>query len=293
MSQPLRLAVVVASLGRPQEVGQLLARLERQTSPADLVALSVESAADLPAHVSGYVKVAMGPRSLTAQRNRGIELVKDDCDIIVFFDDDYLPSDRALAGVRALFAAKADVAAATGRLLSDGIKTGGIDYGAAIAALAAYDRSEQPRIEVERDLVGVYGCNMAFRTSLIEDARFDENLPLYGWQEDIDFAGQLRCRGRVVKTRAFVGVHRGVGSARSSGVRLGYSQIANPLYLMRKKTMPGWFATKLIMRNFLANHVRAIAPEPWIDRAGRLRGNWIAVGDVVRGRDHPKRILSL
>jgi GT2 family glycosyltransferase len=134
---------------------------------------------------------------------------------------------------------------------------------------------------------------MAFRTSVIEDARFDENLPLYAWQEDIDFAGQLRRRGRVVKTRAFVGVHRGVGAARSSGVRLGYSQIVNPLYLVRKKTMPGWFATKLIMRNFVANHIRAVAPEPWIDRAGRLRGNWIAVGDVVRGRADPKRILSL
>jgi len=289
----MRLAVVIASLGRPREVGQLIARLERQTSPADLVAVSVESAADLPAQAPEYVKVAMGPRGLTAQRNRGIELVKDGCDIIVFFDDDYLPSDQALAGVRALFAARDDVAAATGRLLSDGVKTGGIDYDAAIEALATYDRTEQPRIEIERDLDGVYGCNMAFRTSLIEDTRFDENLPLYAWQEDIDFAAQLRGRGRVVKTQAFAGVHRGVGGARSSGVRLGYSQIVNPLYLVRKKTMRPWFATRLIMRNFVANHVRAIAPEPWIDRAGRLRGNWIAVGDVVRGRADPKRILGL
>ena len=288
----MRLAVVIASLGRPLEVSQLIARLERQTSPADLVALSVESAADLPDQVPGYAKIAMGPRGLTAQRNRGIELVKDASDIIVFFDDDYLPSDQALAGVRALFTQRPDVAAATGRLLSDGVKTGGIAYEAAIQALEQYDRSEKPPVEIERDLDGVYGCNMAFRTSFIEDTRFDENLPLYAWQEDIDFAARLRCRGRVVRTRAFVGVHRGVGGARSSGVRLGYSQIVNPLYLVRKKTMRPWFATMLILRNVVANHVRAIAPEPWIDRAGRVRGNWIAIGDLVRGRADPMRFSA-
>jgi hypothetical protein len=32
---------------------------------------------------------------------------------------------------------------------------------------------------------------MAFRYQAIDGERFDENLPLYGWQEDVDFAAAL------------------------------------------------------------------------------------------------------
>ena len=51
-----------------------------------------------------------------------------------------------------------------------------------------------------REIRGTYGCNMAFRTAGIGSVRFDERLPLYGWQEDLDFCGALRGSGRIVKT---------------------------------------------------------------------------------------------
>ena len=68
--------------------------------------------------------------------------------------------------------------------------------------------------------------------------RFDEGLPLYGWQEDIDFAARVaRQGGALARTDAFAGVHCGVKTARSRGLPIGYSQVANPLYLVRKGTM--------------------------------------------------------
>jgi hypothetical protein len=134
---------------------------------------------------------------------------------------------------------------------------------------------------------------MAYRVSAIGSTRFDERLKLYAWQEDIDFAASLHDRGRVVKTFAFAGVHMGIKSGRTPGKRLGYSQVINPSYLARKGTMRVGFAAKLIIRNVVANHLKSLRPEPWVDRLGRAKGNWIGLADLLRGRVTPERIEQL
>jgi len=251
-------AVVIASTGRPLEIAQLLKHLAMQTYPAEKVVLSVVTTEDLPPQLQPAVSVIIGSKGLPSQRNRGLEAVLNSSDIIAFFDDDYLPSNNALEGIVRLFMVHSNVVGANGQLLADGINSAGIDYDEAVALVERHDA-----------------------------------LPLYGWQEDIDFAAQLLPRGRLVKSAAFFGVHRGVKSARTSGLRLGYSQVVNPIYLSRKGTMRPAYAVRIICRNMLANHLRAWRPEPWIDRMGRLRGNWMAIGEVVTGRAHPGRILEV
>jgi hypothetical protein len=46
-------------------------------------------------------------------------------------------------------------------------------------------------------------------------------------------------------------------------------------------------------RNVLANLIRSLWPEPWVDRKGRLRGNFLALVDIIKKRDSPVRILQL
>ena len=140
---------------------------------------------------------------------------------------------------------------------------------------------------------GLYGCNMAYRRDAIAGHRFDERLPLYGWQEDVDFAARVSAGRPLGRAEGVRGVHRGVSRGRSPGLRIGYSQVANPHYLVRKGTLPVGFALRLVARNLAANHWRAPRPEPWIDRAGRVRGNWRALGDLVRGRLDPGRIVDM
>jgi len=48
-----------------------------------------------------------------------------------------------------------------------------------------------------------------------------------------------------------------------------------------------------MFRNLAANLVRSVAPEPFADRRGRLRGNLAAIGDLMRGRLAPERALRL
>jgi hypothetical protein len=62
---------------------------------------------------------------------------------------------------------------------------------------------------------------------------------------------------------------------------------------VRKGTMSVAFAGPLIWRNVLANTGKSLLPEPWIDRKGRLKGNCLALLDLVRGRISPGRILEL
>jgi GT2 family glycosyltransferase len=288
--------VIVASSGRPEALSAIGRHLAAQTLPPYRVVYSVVSGRDLPpqATMTARTCVVLGPLGLPGQRNRGMALALADSDIIAFFDDDYLPSRHALDGIARFFAANPGYVGVNGHLIADGINSPGIGYAEAAAMVDAYDRSRPPAEPVARmELRGLYGCNMAFRAAAIRDVRFDERLALYGWQEDIDFAARLLPRGRLGKTDAFAGVHCGSKTGRSSGVRLGYSQVANPLYLMRKGTMPRSYMLWLVARNLFANHWRALRQEPWIDRRGRVRGNWLALRDLLAGRADPERILQL
>jgi hypothetical protein len=128
--------------------------------------------------------------------------------------------------------------------------------------------------------------------------RFDERLPLYAWQEDVDLSRRLAPFGGppfggIVNVGAAKGVHLGVKVGRGKGVRLGYSQVANPLYLSGKRTgYPLARALKHIARNLAMNVARSMAPEPYVDRRGRLLGNMLAIRDLAIGRMAPERILQ-
>lgn len=288
-------AVILASTGRPDSLAKWLECIGSQTLAPSRIILSVVSLADLPegTRERAEVEALMGPKGLPAQRNTALRHLDGDADVIAFFDDDYVPSRFCLEQIARFFQAHPEVAGANGHLIDDGINTAGIEVDDAAKLVAEYDAAHIPRFDVLGSLEGLYGCNMAYRASATRGIWFDERLKLYGWQEDIDFAAQVGLRGRIVKTNAFAGVHLGVKGARTSGVRLGYSQVVNPIYLNRKGTMGTRFAARILLRNVIANHVRSLRPEPWVDRMGRARGNWLGLFDVMRGRLTPERIEAL
>ncbi len=288
----MRVSVVVASVGRAEELSQLLEGLERQTKAPQSIVLSVSEAADLPVDIPCGVRVVMGPAGLPAQRNRGLELVQAECDIVVFYDDDFLPARDSLQRIASFFWDHPDMAGATGYVLADGVNGPGLAYQEAVDILAAYEANPRPASVLE-DFLCAYGCNMVFRCASIGTKRFDENLPRYAWQEDMDFAGQLSSAGKVIRTNDFAGVHRGVKKGRGNGVDLGFSQIVNPVYLVCKGTMTLRKALTLMSRNLIANHLKVFRPEPYVDRWGRLRGNWAGLLHLLQGKADPMALPSL
>jgi GT2 family glycosyltransferase len=294
-SLPSRIAIVIASTGRPEELGRWVDHVLRQTVQPAILVYAVVKPSDIPdwASTPSGVNVVFCAPGLPIQRNAALDTIIGSCDIVAFFDDDYVPSRYCLEGIDRFFRTNPDVVAANGVLLADGINTAGISYEEAVELVTKTDSSPQREGTILHDLKGLYGCNMVFRAEAIGQERFDEQLPLYAWQEDIDFTARVGRARRMVKTDAFRGVHQGVKGARLPGTRLGYSQVANPIYLARKGTIPAREAAKLILKNILMNHARSLAPESWIDRVGRCKGNWLAISDVLSGRDHPKNILTL
>lgn len=292
----LRIAVGIATAGRRAILDYTLDLIGRQTRLPDALIvcpavrgdLGEESLLNLPFSTS----VRLGKRGLTAQRNQ-ILAAATMADVIVFFDDDFFPQLDYIEELERLFLENADVVAITGRPMMDGANGPGLDAAAALELIAR--DSSAPRDRTIEPTYGTYGCNMAFRMRPVREngLLFDENLPLYGWQEDIDFSRQLAEAGRIIDAKVLRGVHLGAKGGRTSGVRFGYSQIANPVYLVRKGTMSRAFATPLIRRNILANLGKSLWPEPWVDRRGRLKGNCLALRDLLTGRIAPQRILDL
>lgn len=288
----MHIALVIATAGRPQIVTETLNRLGLQTRAPDTLLVVGAAPEDAPDNsVSPHFVVAPAKGS-AVQRNHALDMIGGSADVVVFIDDDYVPAPDFLAGVERLFSTHPEVVAASGRLLADGALSQGLTFYEADRLIAEYSREGQIDHWLEDD-TGTYGCNMAFRIGAAPHVRFDANLPLYAWLEDTDFSAQYARIGRVVRTDHFAGVHLGVKSGRTSGVRLGYSQIANAVYLARKGTAAPLFSFRLATRNLVANLVKSLRPEPWIDRRGRLYGNMLALADILRGSVDPRRVLEL
>lgn len=294
----MKLAVAICTTGRPEVVAQCVALVARQRRMPDRIIVCGASASDVSRlDPAPNLTTIVSPRKgLTIQRNLALDTIGDSADVVLFMDDDFLLHETYLERVEALFAANGHLVAATGLVVADGIHSeDGYAFPEAEAILAGA-RLTPPGGSRNEWIEGVYGCNFAIRqaAAVRHSVRFDERLPLYGWQEDIDFTTQLSRFGKVLRTDALLGVHLGVKGGRQSGLRLGYSQVSNPIYLSRKGTMRPAYALKLVSRNLAANLAGSLGSNVKIDRRGRLRGNLMALQDILlRRRITPERILEL
>jgi GT2 family glycosyltransferase len=289
----MKVIVIIPTFGRKQLLNRVLDHLDSQTrAPDEVIVSAPDETHVLPFKAKTFpISYVFGRQGLCAQRNQALVRAINRSDIITFFDDDFLPADQYLDRLTKAFHEHPDWAVVMGHAVADGSRNAGYTFEEGLAALRVAEREKRPSRFT--DHVGAYGCNMSVRSSKIGDLRFDERLVLYGWQEDIDFTSQLRKHGRIIGTNFVYGVHLGAKSGRVSGLRFGYSQIVNPVYLIRKGTVPPRFALELMGRNFLANLIKSVWPEPYIDRWGRLKGNLLALTHLVRGRITPEYILKL
>ncbi len=293
----MRVGVIIATAGRPDMVSTCVRNLAAQSEPADEIIVVAPTCDDFGDLGSEDATCAIGPRGGTLQRNLGLDLLGERSEIVVFFDDDFAPSRHWLAHLRQAMTADPALNVVTGRVLADGIHGPGLGWADAAQLVEAEDSAfdgrrasgQNPAFDMLDD-VSAYGCNMAFRMSAIAGLRFDERLTLYSWQEDTDFSFRARGHGRMARFNGLWGVHLGTKSGRTTGRKLGYAQIANPVYLLRKGTIPPAMAFNLMGRNVMANALKAAWPEPEVDRLGRFRGNLIALRDVLMRRDRPERV---
>ena len=288
-----RLAVVLASAGRPALLEQALRCCTDQVGQPFTGVVSVPDEGSLPvdrALLDGWV-VVTGARGLAAQRNAGMDAAPD-ADLVAFFDDDAVIRADYLARAVRFFEAHPEVVGLTGRVLADGAVSGEIDE--ATAHRLVDDSSAVPVTGTWSRTRELYGCNFVVRASGASRLRFDDRLPLYSWLEDHDYARRLMRRGTLAHVEDCVIVHRAAASGgRQAHTRLGYSQVMNPVYLSAKGSFPLWLAVQQVFRPVAKNIALSVAGPPATWRRERLQGNLLAARDLLSGRVSPERAAEL
>ena len=290
--------VAIATAGRREILTETLRIISEQAIPPDIVFVAPSSNEDYDQNSMSTVpldiRIVKSEKGSCRQRNAILDTIKHlPTGIIVFLDDDFFLEKNYIKELKQVFSENRDVVLVTGHVLADGA------VGPGISSTEARDLLKHEPLTFSnlkpQIVYNGYGCNMSVRSDTISrfNIRFDEELPLYGWLEDVDFSRQLAPHGSLIKSYRIYGVHLGSKRGRSSGKRVGYSQIANPIYLQRKKTMSTKRAAIQISRNILANILKFPAPEPWVDRRGRIVGNLIALKDLFLGKCNPRNITHI
>mgnify|MGYP004706008689 FL=1 len=296
LSEKMQVVVGIATSGRPTILAELVRQLAHQTVPPDRIIVSYAKPDDISA-ISETLRETVplefitGHQGASVQRNIILDRLGDE-DIILFFDDDFFPHPTYIARMIEAFRDNPNILGATGQVLADGAQGPGLLIEDANRLNTQANMAAVFKIE---DAFNTYGCNMVFRCAAIKrlNIRFDERLPLYSWYEDIDFSRSLLPHGRVVKVNSAQGVHLGNKTGKGSGLRLGYSQIINCIYLAQKGTYPWSKAIKSAGRHLAINSLKSFKPEYYVDRRGRLLGNLIGLGDLLRNRITPERAATL
>jgi GT2 family glycosyltransferase len=285
----VRTGVVIATKGRPRALNRLLNLLGQQTRLPAVVIVSASDQADIEGTVITPLNIQyiFGSAGTCMQRNRALLKIRSLCDVVIFFDDDFVPSSSWIEQCTRLFASESSVVGVSGMLIRDGALGEEVSWEEATSLLEAASKVAGGAPDLF-DCKDLYGCNMAFRMSTVGESRFDERLVLYGWMEDADFSRTAGRKGRLIQSGAMLGVHLGIKSGRVSGKRYGYSQVVNPWYLHKKGIFTARETWSRIMKPMLMNAARAFRSEAHIDRPGRFGGNIIGVFHLLRGDCRPE-----
>lgn len=284
----MKIAVVIASTMRPVTLAATLCSLNSQSRPADEIVVSVVASSDLPEPLAA--KAVYSERGASRQRNRGVELLSEDTDVVVFLDDDMILHRDYLRGVEEIFLATPDAALIMGHLLANG----GVSVEMAAQLVDCPATSTQYAI-IQSRFGGVYGCNMCVRFEVARNEPFDERLPLYSYMEDMDFGTRVRRYGHIGYYYGSLAVHLRANEGRVSYRALGFSEIMNPAYLATKGTIPRLHAAfSFIIRKPLANIYKlAIGGPRRLERRERLIGNCIALCLILAGNLDPNRATDI
>lgn len=295
----MKIAVIICTLNRPDVLHETLLSVKRQShAPEQILIASPDAKHVLPetGAIPGVIFIQT-PIGLAKQRNRALQNIAVDIDLIVFLDDDIELSRSYFAEMARFYDEHPNVVVASGRILHDGGRGTRIERDEARRVCEAYDGEHHAFDSISYSRVDSgYGCNMVVRSSELGNCRFDERLPLYAWLEDRDFSH--RCtKGKFppIELSNAVAVHLGWRTGRVSGVRLGFSTVVNPVYLRRNA---GTFSLSYIivhywLRCLIGNLLGIITGDKEYDRWGLLKGNFLGYWHLFSGKCDPEYILQI
>jgi GT2 family glycosyltransferase len=294
-----RIAIVIPTKDRPDDLRRMLSSLATQTRKPDQVV--VVDGSERP--VDGVVASCRGvpieytrcfPPSLAKQRNAGMARLAPDISIAGYLDDDVVLEPDAIEKMLAFWhAADSDIGGAAFNIVNNpvsrvmGLKQlFGIDSPIPGRVLATGFPSSIPpqtrRIETD----WVFGGATLWRRDVINKFAYDEWFVGTGFMEDIDYSFNVRARYRLVLVAEARLAHYSHPVRPDRQYLLGWWQVVNRMYFVHKYRHRGmsvacaWWATfGLILLNTLAAIWRR-SHQHW----NRARGNVAGLFSLLTGR---------
>ena len=296
----MNVSVIICSVNRPAILHDTIVSITRQRrTPAEVLIVSPGAEHVLPETLDmPGVRLVIGPLGLPSQRNAGLDRVSPECDLVAFFDDDIELSELYLEETARLFSENPRILVASGRLLHDGGRSTIVARSQAREMCLEHDRTSVRSTGTGnfRLASSAYGCNMIVRYTAARNVRFDEGLPLYAWLEDRDYSHRItKNQHPPVEYRDAIAVHLGTRSGRIGGVRMGFSEIINPIYLWSKnRTFPlHYIVVQYWIRCLIGNVLGILTRDSEYDRHGLLKGNLIGFRHLISGSWDPKYIAEI
>ncbi len=234
------------------------------------------------------MKGVFGHKGSCAQRNAALDAIENAPPVVFFFDDDVEVEERYVQNMLELYEEDSQVALANGTNLGLGAPPGTLTLEHAKALI----RSNLHMVDtasVEPARTGL-GSRMSCRGSLLGRVRFDERLPLYGYQEDFDFSMECAQYGKLVLNNRCLMVHMETTSGRMGSRRRGYSEVVNPIYIWSKGR---GVKLKRILAGSIKRTLKNIIRCTHSDGRRRFAGNMIGWAMILRGKLEPEYITEL
>jgi glycosyltransferase involved in cell wall biosynthesis len=246
----VRLAVVIPTKDRPQEVRRLLSSLSAQTLwPAEVVVVDASAGNGVAGvedefHALGVRRVRAPRPGLTRQKNLGIDQLRTDADLIAFIDDDIVFEPGAIAAMMTFWAAAGpEVGGASFNIVNVAIPRSRL-----VPRVMRFFRMSTDRYGVvlpsgfntsivnapaTREAQWLNGGSTVWRRLVFREHRFGEWFPGSGLCEDLWFSRRVYPRYRMVVVADARVAHQEVPRSTRGDFRQGRAQVVNRLYVVR------------------------------------------------------------
>ena len=247
-----KVAFVVATKDRPDDLRRMLKSLQNQTRRPDQVVLVDASAEPVDALAQEYpalgVRYLRHPRpTASGQRNAGIQAVDPDVDLIGFLDDDAVLAPEALENMLRYWAATPSELGGCAFNLANPPATAGrnLKQWRLVRRLGLYsDKQGVVTPSGWHTITGTVDQSVLvewlpsgaslWRRDAFAQHRFDEFFDGYSYLEDLDFSYAVGRTYRLAIVADALYWHYPASGGRINAVRFGVVEVRNRLYFVRK-----------------------------------------------------------
>jgi glycosyltransferase involved in cell wall biosynthesis len=289
--QPQKLAFVVATKDRREDLRRMLKSLSEQSFHPDQVIIVDASSESVELITEEFcalnIKYIRHPRpSASKQRNVGITAVAPDMDLVGFLDDDIEFEPGAIEAMLAFWQqASVDVGGCAFNLKNFEPTAGAKLKQSSLAEwLGLYSRVKGAVMPSGwQTLTGTVSettfvqwlpsCASVWRSAIFERFKFDEHFDGYSYLEDLDFSFSVGKHYRLAVLAEAGFYHYISPSGRISQYEFGKIEVANRLYIVKKHRLSVPHCYLGLLARFLITLV-SIIRQPRIPKLQRAAGNF-------------------